>query len=141
MAILNYTSKVKATRTIEEIAKILISNGATKIITDYKEGKPVAVSFCVPVSGNLIPFSLPANYEGVLKALKNDPKVSRLLCTNEHATNVSWRIIKDWIEAQMALVKVGLADMAEVFLPYAVHKSGETLYNHLKSNNMLALNS
>lgn len=50
----------------------------------------------------------------------------------------SWRIIKDWVEAQMAITEAGLADVAEVFLPYAITK-GTTLYKSIKSNGMMML--
>jgi hypothetical protein len=39
---------------------------------------------------------------------------------------VAWRIVKDWIEAQMAIVEAGQAEMAEVFLPYATIEDGTT---------------
>jgi hypothetical protein len=39
----------------------------------------------------------------------------------------------------MAIVEAQLADIAEVFLPYAITKSGETLYKEIQSNGMLML--
>lgn len=84
-------------------------------------------------------FSLPANYSGVLRSMKNDKKVPRHKCNEEQAQRVAWRIIKDWVEAQMAIVQAQLADMAEVFLPYAITKNGNTLYKEVQSNGMLLL--
>lgn len=139
MAILNYTTSIDADKTINEIAKCLVAHGADKIVTDYSEGLPCAVTFCLTVDGNMVAFSLPANYDGVLQSMKKDRKVPGRLCTKEQALRVSWRIIKDWVEAQMALVEAKLADTAEVFLPYAVTKQGNTLYKQLKSNGMLQL--
>jgi len=139
MAILNYTTKISADKTIGEIQKILVSHGATKIVSDYQGTIPVAVTFALPVNGNLVAFSLPANYAGVLKAMKNDKSVTRSQCTDEQALRVSWRIIKDWVEAQMAIVEAQLADIAEVFLPYAITKNGTTVYNEIKGNGMLMI--
>jgi len=37
--------------------------------------------------------------------IQKDPKVPRSKCTDEQALRVSWRIIKDWVKAQMAIVE------------------------------------
>lgn len=139
MAILNYTTSIPCEKTISEIQKCLVKHGATKIVTDYKDGLPSGVTFCLMLNDNMVAFSLPANYEGVLNAMKKDPKVPSRLCSKEQALKVSWRIIKDWVEAQMAIVEARLADVAEVFLPYAVTKSGTTLYKEIQGNGMLLL--
>lgn len=47
---------------------------------------------------------------------------------------VAWRIVKDWVEAQMALIESGLAELPEVFLPYAVKPDGRTVYDEFKGN-------
>ncbi|HEY3525282.1 MAG TPA: hypothetical protein VGK47_03725 [Nitrososphaeraceae archaeon] len=88
----------------------------------------------------MVAFSLPANYSGVLKAMQKDKKIPRSKCTIEQAQRVSWRIVKDWVEAQMAIVEAQLADMAEVFLPYAITKSGTTLYKEIQSGGLKLLN-
>lgn len=140
MAILNYTTGISCEKTIGEIQKCLVAHGATKVITDYKNGLPSGVTFCLMVNDNFVAFTLPANYDGVLRAMKKDRKVPGRLCTDEQALKVSWRIIKDWVEAQMAIVEAQLADVAEVFLPYAVTKNGNTMYQEIKSNGTLLLN-
>lgn len=133
MPILNYTTSIESEKTIAEITKILVKHGANKIVADYKDGIPSGVTFCLMVDGNMLGFCLPANYEGVLAAMKKDPKVPGRACTKEQALRVSWRIVKDWVEAQMAIVEAKLADVAEVFLPYAITKSGNTLYQEIKT--------
>jgi len=139
MAILNYTTSISCEKTIGEIMKCLVKHGATKIVTDYSENIPSAVTFCIKLNDNLVAFALPANYEGVLKAMQKDSKVPRRLLTKEQALRVSWRIVKDWVEAQMAIVEANLADLAEVFLPYAITKTGTTLYKEIKNNGMKML--
>src|SRR5687768_1450223 len=99
MAILNYTTSIDSEKTISEIQKCLVKHGATKIVTDYQGGLPSAVTFCLVIDGNMVAFSLPANYFGVLTAMRKDHKVPRRLCTDEQALRVSWRIVKDWVEA------------------------------------------
>lgn len=141
MAILNYTTQIDFEKTIQEISKILVKHGATKISTDYKDNIPVAVTFCLVLNGNMVGFALPANYSGVLKAMQKDGNVPRSLQTKEQALRVSWRIIKDWVASQMAIVEAQLAEMAEVFLPYAITKNGNTLYKEIQENGMLMLSS
>lgn len=139
MAILNYTTSIDCERTIGEIQKCLVKHGANKIVTDFKDNAAIGVTFCLEIDGTIRGFSLPANYEGVLNAMKRDKKVPSRLCTREQALRVSWRIIKDWVEAQMAIVEAKLAEMAEVFLPYAITKSGNTLYKEVKGGGMKLL--
>ncbi len=52
---------------------------------------------------------------------------------------MAWRICKDWIEAQLAIVEAEMADMVEVFLPYAQTESGETVYEQLRGRGFPAL--
>lgn len=141
MAILNYTTSIKCEKTIMEIQQCLVEHGAEKITTDYSKQKriPIAVTFCLTLNENLVAFSLPANYSGVLRAMKSDSKVPRYMLTDEQALKVSWRIILTWVKAQMALVEAELADVAEVFLPYAITKNGTTLYNEIEASGMLLL--
>lgn len=140
MAILNYTTSIDSEKTIGEIQKCLVKHGATKIVTDYADKVPCAVTFALEINGVLVGYSLPANYEGVLNSMKKDKSVSRNKCTREQAMRVSWRIVKDWVEAQMAIVEAQLAEVGEVFLPYAVTKKGNTLYKELKQDGMKLLN-
>lgn len=141
MAILNYTTSIECEKSISEIQKCLVKHGANKIVTDYTSGFPSSVTFCLILNGNMVGFILPANYSGVLKAMQKDKKVPRHKCTEEQARKVAWRIVKDWVEAQMAICEAQMADMAEVFLPYAITKSGQTLYKEVQSNGMLMLQS
>jgi hypothetical protein len=135
MAILNYTTKIDSIKTIGEITQCLVAHGAKKIVSDYDDyGMPVQVTFHLMINDTLVAYTLPANYNGVLKAMERNKKISRAMCTKEQAIRVSWRIIKDWVEAQMAIVEADLADMAEVFLPYALTKKGTTLYQEIKDS-------
>lgn len=136
MAILNYTTKIDSSKTIGEIQKELVAHGASKIICDYEEGIPVRITFTLKMKDQIALFALPANYSGVLRAMEKNRAVPRNLCTKEQAVRVSWRIVKDWIEAQTAIVEAQLAEMAEVFLPYVVTKNGGTLYNEIEASGL-----
>lgn len=124
-----------------EVQSILVKHGAKKVIIDYEDQKPTQVLFCIELNNELIPFCLPCNYRGVLKAMQKDKKVPKKLLTEEQAIKVSWRIIKNWIEAQMAIVEAELADLAEVFLPYAMTNGGtSSLYESVTKGEIKLLN-
>lgn len=128
MPILNYTTKVAPAKTVGQIQSILGKCKAVDSVRiDYKDGEPVAVLFAVAVSGSLVNFRLPCNADGVRAALFRDG-VAYGYRTSEHAKCVAWRIVKDWVEAQLALVDANQAQMAEVFLPYAVVDGGRTMF-------------
>lgn len=138
---LNYTSKIDCFKTISEIQQILSKAGARKCIIDTDTfGNPSALTFTIDWNGNMVAFSLPCNFDGVLKAMKKDKKISKSFCTEDQAMRTGWRILKDWISAQLALIESEQASLAEVFLPYAVTKSGDTLFKYMESNNQLLLN-
>ncbi|GAB2552796.1 hypothetical protein [Rufibacter soli] len=135
MAILNYTTKVPASKTVGEIQEILASGGAKRIMIDYgSDREPVAVSFLIEVSpGNLVSFRLPSNPKGVLASLEKD-KVKNEFRNMDQAQRVAWRVIKDWVEAQLAIIYAEQATMLQVFLPYAVTSSGDTMFDHVMKN-------
>ena len=140
MPILNYTSKIDPTKTIGEIQQCLARHGVRKIITDYDtENNAISVTFHLDMQGQPVAFALPCNWQGVLAVMKKDPAIGPKYCNEAQALRTGWRIVKDWIEAQLALTEAGLATLPEVMLPYVVLKSGETLYKHVQGNTQLLL--
>lgn len=131
MPILNYTTKIDTAKTIAEIQAKLVVAGAEAVLTEYKDGIVNAVSFRMQHKGALISFRLPARIMPILLILRDDPNVPRKLKTCEQAARVSWRIVKVWIEAQLALVEAEQAEMVQVFLPYAQDATGKTVYERL----------
>lgn len=142
MPILNYTTKIAPVKTITEIQTILGTKGASRVSVDYKDGVPTAIMFELTVEGDILPFRLPCDIKGVRAALTKQ-KVAAAFRTEEAATRCAWRIIKDWIEAQFALIEAGQAAIVEVFLPYAYNReSGMTMYQlFLERKNPLQLSS
>lgn len=132
MPILNYSTTISAEKTCAEIQKTLVKHGASKISFDYESGLPVNLTFVCQFKGDMAFFSLPCRFEGVLKVLIAQ-SVDKRFKTKEHALRVGWRILKGWIDAQMAIVEAEIAEMAEVFMPYGVTRNGERLYDYIKS--------
>lgn len=140
MPILNYTTQIAAEKTTTEIQRALAKAGAQAVLCEYDTGGVlIALSFRLITADGPISFRLPANIDKVLAAMKNDKKVSRAQCTKEQASRVAWRILKDWIEAQVAIVQADLAELPEVFLPYAQGKNGKTLYDQIKGGGFLQI--
>jgi len=134
MAILNYTTQVNEHDTIAKINKLLVVKGAKSISTEFENQRPYALSFVLSVNGMDIQFKLPANWRGVKKALAKQTTAKKY-STDEHAMRVCWRIIKDWVEAQCAIIEAEQADMATIFLPYAVMKNGDTMATNMLHKN------
>lgn len=130
-AIKNYRTSVKASITVGEIQAIMAKH-ASSVSVDYEQGTPTAVRFSIMLDSEIW-FRLPCNPEGVRQTLVRDRAPNRSL---EHARDVSWRIIKDWIHAQLAIVDAGQAKAAEVFFPYILESSGETLFQKFENQHL-----
>ncbi len=139
MSIKNYTTTVKVEKTINEIQKILAEHKAKAILTEYGEtGCITALSFKIEVPQGIIGIKLPVNQDSVLKILRMQKiKNNAIKATNEQAERTAWRNIKDWIDAQMALIETEMVTIDEVFLPYILDKNGKTLYESFKQNQLL----
>lgn len=127
MPILNYTTSISAHKTGAEINAALAKHGAVAVASMYADGEPSGVAFRIETIHGVREFELPANIDGVFKALSASRAVPTRLKSREQATRVSWRILKDWIEAQIAIIESGMAQLDEVMLPYMVTPSGATV--------------
>ncbi|MGB3787811.1 MAG: hypothetical protein WA949_07360 [Phormidesmis sp.] len=139
MAIANYTTKVSQKKTVSEIQDMLAEAGAKSLSVEYVDKQPVGIAFTVDLGdGYLVPYRVPCNWRGVLVRLRADA-VSGQYRNEDQARRVAWRITRDWLRAQIALTEAGQADLAEVFLPYAIHSSGRTLYQIFQDDGFPAL--
>ena len=138
MAILNYTTTIESYKTVSEIENILVKHKATSIMKNYSGEALESLSFLVDVGYNQIPIKMPAKVDECLKVLQNEKKKnSKVKATREQAERVAWRILKDWVEAQMALLDINMVKMEEVFMPYIVDKTGQTLFEKLEEQRFL----
>lgn len=105
MPILNYTTKVDSAKSVAQIQGILGSKGASHVSVDYENGKAKAVMFGLSLDGSPLNFRLPCNIDGVRKALVREKKMTAAR-DNLQCERIAWRIVKDWVEAQMAFLKI-----------------------------------
>lgn len=132
--IANYTTSVEALKTVSEIQGILVSHGAKQILINYdQEGIIESLSFIINTPHGLIPFRLPADARAVLKVLDRDGAPPRY-CNYPQAVRIAWRILKDWVRAQMALLETEMVKVEQIFLPYMVAKNDKTLYEAMVEN-------
>lgn len=132
----NYTTQIPAEKTIMEIEYILARFGATDILKEYDASRPIGMSFIVETAHGKIPFKLPMNVMAVRQILMNEKKARRLRSISykqaedlDHATNVGWRILKDWIDSQIALIEIDMVKVEQIFLPYIYDpKDKQTLF-------------
>lgn len=135
MPIKNYTTSQSEESTVGRIMGSLAAKGARQVSITYDDqNRPSAISFMILFENYPIPFRLPCNFEGVFRSLRKQYKTwqgkNRFENNPEstaQARRVAWRIIQDWVEAQMALIEAEQASLAEVFLPYA-QTNGQSVF-------------
>jgi len=133
--IANYSTTVPSMKSIGEIQGILVAHGAKHILMDYDQAKPIGIAFVTSTPHGDIPFRLPANIDRV-QAVLNKQRV-RSQVSEEFATRVAWRILKDWVRAQMAILESEMVSIDQVFLPYMqVGERGKTLYEVMLDHNL-----
>ena len=147
MPLLNYTTSIAADKTVAEIQSMLIKAGASAVLAEYDAGQITALSFKLKVpSDNVahkvqeISFRLPTDPKPVLEVLRvQKRRNSRITANEDQARRVAWRIVKDWVEAQLAIIETQMVTTAQVFLPYAITNSGQSLYEYFGQNTQLLL--
>lgn len=139
MALLNYTTQIESSKTVGQIHSILVAHGARSIMTNYDaQGQIESLSFEIAVPRGVASIILPVNPDAVLRVMKKtNSHIPYRLQTRPQAIRVAWRIVKDWVEAQMAILETEMVKMEQIFLPYIQTQYGKTLFEVFESRNML----
>lgn len=134
MPLLNYTTKVDVYTTLGAIQGQLVKHGAKKILQDYDDnGHIVALTFMIDTPAGPRGIRLPANVEAVHSVLIRQ----KVKCDREQAERVAWRIVKDWVEAQMAILESEMVQMDEIFFPYMIANTGLTVFQAYQNNQLM----
>lgn len=141
MSLPTYTTKISPEKTISEIQEMLRGYDISGMMTEYDGRQVSSVSFQIKMGTQTVGFRMPCNWRGVYEILKNDPKCTRALRTEEQAIKVAWRIIYIWIKGQLAMVEVNMVSLPQVFLPYAIMRDGQTLSEQITANPSFLLGS
>jgi hypothetical protein len=148
MPLKNYTTQISAMKSIGEIQGKLVAHGAIDISIHYGPDKePESLFFSIDVgNGQHLPFRLPANVGKVATLLSGmgdpnyrrwdqDYQIQKAEKIKIQASRVAWRIIKDWVDAQLAIIETEMVSIEEVFFPYMMIKDGRhTLFEAFKEH-------
>lgn len=133
MPIKNYTTKVSAAQSVAEIVGALAAHGAVKIQQDYEAGRPISIAFMIETPAGPRGFRLPGSTDRVSSVLSRQ----KVRVDDAQAERVAWRILRDWVMAQMAILETEMVAMDEIMLPYMLDDQGRTAYELYQSRQML----
>jgi hypothetical protein len=128
-SIFTETTRVEAGKSINEIITLLVQAGASAINLDFANGgQPTGLRWLMRVDGTDRLFAMPARVDRVDALLykKWSGRGSRSEL-RQRAERIAWRQLYWWTKAQLALIGTSMVEPAEVFAPFAVLPSGETL--------------
>lgn len=142
MPTLNYTTTVPASRTISEMQVLLAGHGANAVAIHYEEGRAAGLSFTLATPHGTRAFTLPVDIPAVHQLLTAQAKAHKIrpaFGTLAHAERVGWRVAKDWLAAQLAIIEAQMATLDQVMLPYLHVDDDKTLYQVYRERELLAL--
>ena len=129
----NYTTTQAPTKSLAEITKALVAAGARGVAQEYggSNGRITAVEFAIPMAGqagtvHMLHFRLPLRPDEVARVLVSQRAPARYV-TPEHVERVTWRVLRDWVLAQVAMIESGMLTLPEVMFPY-MRTGDETMY-------------
>lgn len=131
--IANRTTSISPHKSVAEIQGMLADARASSLMIDFDNGQPTAISFCLTRDGHSLAFRLPCNWEGTLAAMKRDKKCEARLRNPEQAKRVAWRVLRDWLRAQLTMVEAGASTIHEVMTPWMITDDGTTVAARLFS--------
>lgn len=137
MNLVNYTTSISWQKSVAEAVGLLASAGAQSITQNFDGfGHTSAIAFSIMTQFGPVAFYLPMDVEKTQGALSKMVKAGKLprrtMNDYEQARRVGWRIIRTWLEAQIALIQIGLVKVEQVFLPYAQNEKGETVFEAME---------
>ena len=146
MPALKYTTTIAAAKSLSQITDALAKHGASSIRTDYIDGKPAGLGFLLPTPHGDRNFALPVDVDAVHRLLSAQrsgqagyAKNSRVDDRREQAERVAWRVLHDWLIAQLAIIEAQMVAFDQVMLPYLKVDDDRTLYAAFKEQESSAL--
>lgn len=134
------STKIEPQKTISEIMSLLAKHKIIHIVTFYDgNGEITGLTFTIEYAGQNLPFKLPVRDEAVLKAMREDRETPNHLCNPKQAKRVAWRSLYRLLQGQLAFVKMGQADIKEIFMPYLMVSQEQTLYELMEKQKFLQL--
>ena len=143
MPLKNYTSTIPASRSIAYIEACLAQHGAREILKQYdEEQRVVGICFRIMIQGQILPFRLPSRVRECEQVLESElsrrarPETRKKIPAQAERT--AWKILSDWVEAQVAMIDLAQVDLVEVFLPY-LYDGKQTFYETARDRQFAGL--
>ena len=138
MTLMNYTSQTPASSSISYIETKLARRGAKQILKMYDpDARVEGIAFIIPVDGVDMSFKLPAQVdacEQTLKASIRRPRSDTYKRVAKQAERTAWKIVADWVDAQMAMIELSQVEFMQVFMPYLYcHAKQQTYFQMMKA--------
>lgn len=143
MNLKNYTSEVPSHRSMAIIEKNLVEAGATDISKKYEDGICRAITFRMLIDQQPLFFKLPAKVDSCFKVLwaeikRPQPDTRKRII--EQSERTAWKIVCDWVEVQLSMIRLDQVEALQIFLPYVYDPgSDQTFYEKLKGSGFKAL--
>ncbi|MGC4052918.1 MAG: hypothetical protein QM757_26620 [Paludibaculum sp.] len=137
------TTQISAEKTASELSLLLVQSGARQIAQEYTDKKVTGLRWVLAVGGTDQVFAMPVRSEPVFRLLQLNRAPSnrekKKAEDRAQAERVAWRQLLRWTQAQLALIETGMVAAEEVFLPYRITPSGQTLYQVIQVNGLKLL--
>jgi len=141
----NYTSEVPAHVSMAKIERCLVEAGATDISKKYDDGVCRAITFRMFVNQVPVFFQLHAKVDACFKAMwgsmtpRGQQQADRKKWMAQ-AERTAWKIVSDWVEIQLSMIRLEQVEALQVFLAYVYNPAADqTFYESLKEKNFKAL--
>jgi hypothetical protein len=134
MGTLNYSTGVASSVTAAEMSKLLSAHGASRVTVVFEpgaSGRHIGLEFTLPTPHGPRVFALPIDVDAVHRLLEKQAKgkvIRKGFSNAEQAERTAWRVAKNWLAAQLAIIEAQMATLDEVMLPYLLGDDGRTLY-------------
>lgn len=125
MGLLNYTTKKEAEESAKEIESKLLVHGVEDSKFDFgKDLVSITFSKRIIAKGETGSYKITTKINPVYEVLKRQKFFGeiKIAITQSQAKRVAWRIMKRWIDAQLAFVDTGMLSFEEVFLSYKLNE-------------------
>jgi hypothetical protein len=134
------TTEIAPERSAAEVSSCLVQAGALSVSVRYDNGKVIGMSWTMRVGSQELPFAMPARVEPVYKLLmsrrsgyQDDTAKARV---RAQAERVAWRQLLRWVQAQLSMIEIGMAQKGEVFMPYIQQADGSTFWEYFESKQL-----
>lgn len=133
------STDVPAARSISQITDALREAGALTVQTTYTGKQTTGLAFSLQGGSGVYNFVMPVRSAAIFERLNSSRRGEhmRKKCSEgdrNDAERIAWRQLFRWVEAQLAHIDLEQGEAEQVFMPYMVTTSGETVYALFKAS-------